>query len=463
MTLPLYNFSEKLFRVFAQNDSWWNEPLLDNLDQESINSLVYNHRYLANFYKYLRQMIAAEESYTQSLEASQEADSTFHKKQDKKTRALRIKQYKAALFLAELLEHIYLSHWRNDRFIAKLRAEQDVLRTKLNTLGFKIITPIRIFVPVPPWSLSAFILDQHPDATAKRLILARLNRMMTVLHQISKILQGYKDFIKLVSPYIGFLFTHLAWIAFIPRMGSHLWTFIIRLVPGEWMHENEKKLGWRVRLMILLKECWPALINDLLWFSNGLLGAFVLTGALSVVAIYLTVTIFWIDILIQGIKAAFNLVDLYALRDQFTSTIITDKVQKQAMQSFIAALDAQIAYEKKRTILAVGNSVALFLAMSLTLPAIVAMAPLVIAPLHILLVSAILVLAISVFVYATGRILENWFAPPEEYIPAPPETESKLGKLGFFARSCLSKLKQAEPEEDCKDDAVSLPFLALQK
>lgn len=430
MLSPLYNFPQRLSDIFALNESYWTPPDLSQMQGSALKILVSNHKAIANHYKYVRHMLVMQKN-----------------QQD---RQQIIKQYKAALYLAELLEQIYLTHWKNHQAIAQLREQQANFRKKLNESLFINITPLQTLIPPPPWSLAGFIVKEHPDTNAKRLILARTVRMLTVLGKMSEVLQEYKEFFKAASPILGPLFAHLGWIAFIPRITSNLWFLFIHTVPGWWMDEAEKNLGWRRRLWTQLTECWPALLNDLYWFFSGLLNAFLFTGALVGPGIYFTVTIFWLDVVVSGIRSVITLVDLYSLKEHYESKVVEDAIEDKTLQIFIAAIDAHIVYETKRAWLAVANSAALFMAMSLTLPGMLA-----IAPLHVLIIAVVLVVAISVIVYFTGKYLDKQ-APALE-CPAAPKP-SLLTRLGMFT-GFINKEPDQETD-DCKLETLSLPSSA---
>lgn len=371
---------------------------VENLTPEQIRSLVPFYRIILDHYKTLRTLAT-----------------------DKKVRRKR-EHYISLLILAELLDRISRIYVNRKQDVPNLRKQQEKYQLALRESGYMISLK-----PPPAWqirkTIEEDIWEYHPLANFLRLCVVRFRKVLILL------VKNYKPLLAFLE-YLGPILNYLCWIAFIPRLWANLNALYRCAVPGSWMSGEEKKLGWQLRVKTHFALHWFEWANDLPWFIAGILGCFLLLGNLSVIGTWLTVALFAYDIVLAGIRAAMALVDLYVLREQYGQDIleqISDPQKAQSRKAYIRAIDQHIHYQWLHAALNIFNTTALFIAVSLTIPALMILNP------AIPLITALLIFGITAGVYGLGHWLKK-YAPPEDVLPEPEKAKkaSGPGHWGMF-------------------------------
>ena len=346
-----------------------------------------------------------------------------------------------ALTLAELLTKIYL-RLNVPREIERLESEQEVYRTLLIMRGYQFpespsvypIAPNRThtekindFVEMLNWphliteglrriliflkpvinyladSFSQNIRLDTGQLNFPRLMVVRLRRILMTMRPFLEHLKNYSKFINLVDPFIGPVLNYLSWLFYLPRLLVNLYLLFKHVIPGKWLTEEEKKLDWQTRLQTQIQRRWFELSNDSVWFIGGLLGCFLLVGGLSAAGMYLTIALFFFDVLLAGLRAYIELNRLNNLRVEYkeieSSALDNAQTDLEAITSYQEHLDLWYFYEQKRLGLSVASTIALFFGMLFAIPAFVNP----IVP----LVGACLIVVITLLTYLIGKWLES--------------------------------------------------------
>lgn len=351
-----------------------------------------------------------------------------------------INQLTAALMLAELLEHLHNYYLIVPREVVRLRRQQQVYRNVLVEIaGYSFSSTRSITDTVPVGlSLSQQIRENTAFANWYRLLLTRSKRLLNFLDLVGTGSDAFRHFVTLMDQYTNPFFAYVSWCFFIPRLLTNLFLIAKHTIPGFWMNEEEKSLGWLVRLHAQIQRRWFELANDIVWITVGLLNCFVLTGVLAPVAAYLTLAAFAFDMVSAGLRAYIELQRLYKLEKEYALMYQTAATaeNKDAIQDYQAYLSQRINFEILRLSLSVAATSAVFLAMCLAAPAL-AFNPI------IPLIGAFLLMVIWIASFALTRSLENY--RPNDTIEKP----SNVVKLGFFAK----KPKELSPVP-CQQEPV---------
>ncbi len=300
-----------------------------------------------------------------------------------------------------------------------------------------------------------------------RLLVLRVIRFFTVFN-VADPCGAIGSVLKSIHPVTQIVFALLSWAYYLPRLGVNLAMMAKHTVPGPWMPEQEKKIGWSQRLKAQWDRRWFELLNDAVWCVVGLTTCFILVGALAPFAMYLIVALYTFDVInivakayIENrrynklIKECSNRINYFNgyLSDKNCKEVTTVLGIKQDVSSSnckgnLENLKENIEYQEllKKALLelkksnnnslklSVGTAVGLWIGMILFIPAFGSIVP---------VVGAGIVL-MTCFVFFTKRyvipFVKNSYAPKEGL---------KLSQLKLF--------KEELDENDCDSAYSSVP------
>ncbi|WP_419419909.1 hypothetical protein ACNVED_00970 [Legionella sp. D16C41] len=335
-----------------------------------------------------------------------------------------------ALMMAELLAHLYQNYLVVPREVARLQQEQKIYRQLLANVGIKF-PAITIFSPEYSNNLTQKVRTNIAQINWLRLFLIRSKRVLNTAVPIAKDLEKFCYFVAALDKYANPVVAYLGWVFFIPRLSTNLFLLFKHLIPGFWMEENEKAIGWNNRLHAHLQRRWFEIGNDVAWMTGGILNCFILLGPLAPFSVYLNVALFGYDVILATIRATLEITRLHALKDEYSKLADAIK-EKGSSQELIEVyeyqkyLDAQLDYEYKRLMFGICNTTALFLAASITIPLFVA------SPV-VPFISAFLLVAITVAGYMASQAIEK--QRPATKIDKLLDSSAGLKALGFFSSS----------------------------
>lgn len=335
-----------------------------------------------------------------------------------------------ALMLAELLEHLYLYYLNVPREVEQLRKHQKIYRGILSQLG---LNPSHNRMPQlqnmgAGLSLSQQIRGLTLESNWYRLLLIRSKRVLNVIETFEACTPGYKEFVKQLDKYANPVIAFLGWLFFMPRLFTNLVLLFKHTIPWSSMSDEEKSLGWQTRLIAQLERRWFELGNDVVWITVGFINCFLLTGALSPLAIYLTVTFYAYDIILALIRAAIELIRISDLKHDYTCLLNSepDEGKQKETEHFIDCLNHRMYFEMMRLGMHVAQTTAIFLATCFAIPAF-AVNPI------IPLIGAVWMVAICLVGFIFTRVLEN-YRPQDNVEKAP-----GLLSFGLFAKNTTVK------------------------
>jgi hypothetical protein len=329
----------------------------------------------------------------------------FSKQKPNQNNAEPIEQLVAALVMAELLVSIYRDYLNVPREVLRLKKEQKIFRALLKGYNYQFDAQpknhdLKFASPSSQEVREKTILLNWP-----RLFISRLRRLLISTGPLATNFPTYFFLVHNFEEWTRPFFNYFAWIFFVPRFAVNSFLLLKHLIPGFWMKDEEKNLGWKIRLEVQIDRRWFELGNDLFWIVGGLLTCLVLTGALAPVSIYLNVGLVFWDVILAGARAFHELSRLKKLKDEYD--IIIEKCKKSPtpdeaqVKNYQQHLEERACFEQKRLLLAVINTSALFLALCFSLPVLAACNPL------IPFIGALLIVAISIFTFIEMKIIEK--------------------------------------------------------
>lgn len=349
-----------------------------------------------------------------------------------------VEQLISALMMAELLEHIYQYYLIVPREVARLRQQQALYRELLAD----------IVQPLPNHSKSVVVNSSFSQDVRNttvflnlyRLLFIRSKRAFDVIATLGTVSESYRNFVKILDKCTDPILAHLAWVFFVPRLSVNLFLLLKHTLPGPWMGDEEKSLGWRVRFNAQMQRRWFELCNDSIWLTAGLMNRFVLTGALAPFALYVSIACFAIDIVLSVTRAYIELSRLYELQKQYTFmlTQTSSVAEQRKIKAHLDAIDNQLNFEWLRLGSHMMTTSAIFLSMAVAAP-ILAFNPLIIT------IGALCLVAVCFINFALFQIIDE--QRPKDTLPR------VLPKLGFFA-------KKEQPKTDLLSE--NTPDLELE-
>lgn len=350
-----------------------------------------------------------------------------------------VQQLTAALMLAELLEQVHLHYLIVPREVVRLRAHQKLYKEMLSDMaGYTFPTRNSKLDPEQvSFSLTQYVRDNTAQVNWFRLLATRTKRVLNFLDLVGTGSEAYSNFVHFMDHYTNPFFAYIAWCFFIPRLTTNLFLLAKHTLPWPWMDEKEKELEWRIRLEVQLQRRWFELGNDLVWVSVGLLNCFLLVGALAPFSIYLTLFAFAFDIANSSLRTYIELNRLYKLEEEYDALYCAadSEESRKAIRDHQHFISNRIGFEKLRLNLNLAGTIAIFLAMSLALPAL-AVNP--VLP----LIGAILLIIIWISTYTLSRAVENY--RPNDNVEKP----SGVVQFGLFARKNEEKANLTPAPEE---------------
>lgn len=355
----------------------------------------------------------------------------------------------AALMLCELLEYNALHCLNIPREVLRLRGHKKIFRELLSGLGgYTFARSDALLVPADT-HFSQYVREYTSLANSYRLILARGRRLFNALGSLDTGSPTFTHFVSFIDRHTGPLFTHLGWCVFLPRLLVTLFLILKHTVVGFWMSEEERSLGWYLRMKIQIQRRWFELSNDVLWVVLSLLNAFIFIGPLAPVAVFTSLSGLAFDIVCAGVRAYIELNRLYELQNEYSGMLGTDGVEgDKEILEYQKYLAQRIDFEQLRLGLSVVNTSVVLLLNCLALPMLM------LNPIMPVIAAALLVILWGIN-FTLSRIIEAY--RPQDALEKP----AHLDKLGFFA--CRSKAISEEPvaDFDVDDDTAAEPSPSL--
>ncbi len=316
---------------------------------------------------------------------------------------IRCRQVETALALAELLLILNRDYLDVPREILRLQQEQALYQAFLKQYGYQFkalsLTPSK----TPDWGIDRRAHDTTVELNWLRLMTIRSRRLLVSLAPLTGELSSYRAWIAQIDRYFNPFLLHLAWIFFTPRLLVNLTMTLKHVIPGFWMSEKEKTLGWQVRLSAQWHKRWFEFANDIAWLVSGLINCFILTGVLAPFAIYVSVALQAYDVVMASLRMVDESSRLKKLYNQYELLLkadgISDDEQKE-IKAYLNQLQQKISNEQKRLWLGVINTSVLLLAITFAIPAF-AFNPI------IPILGAAIAVSMTIACYIATKALEN--------------------------------------------------------
>lgn len=246
----------------------------------------------------------------------------------------------------ELLVFIYRNCLNVPRKVAGLESEQRIFRQVLSNMGYIISTE----VPRTPSSQTSVQFRNITfNGNFPRNLLARLRRVLVALPPVLDDIHANQanHLIKYYDPTALFLFSHAAWVFFLPRLLTNVFLLIKHSVRYEGMNEMERGLDTWFRIKTQLKRRGFELANDTMWFGLGLLNAFVFTGALAPIGLIATVGVLAMDVILASIRWSVEVARLERLLTTYQSILLVRPEDEDTL-NLISHIEQRLSYQKKR-------------------------------------------------------------------------------------------------------------------
>lgn len=321
-----------------------------------------------------------------------------------------MRELEAVLVLAELLECVHRYYLMVPHEVARFRCEQAIYREHLAQYGYEFKSPIKKRTLAP--SLTKIIREQTVYANLLRHIIARSKRLLTFISPVLNHPAEYKNITGsldyLLVPAISFA----AWLFFVPRACVNLYLMGKHLIPGSWMSEQEKALGFGIRFKSQMDRRWFELSNDIVSLLANSLNCFLFVGSLLPLSLYVTVASLAYKVCLASLRAYIDISRLKKLEYEYKETLTTTVSAEECdeIKRYIHHLQQRIAFEQKRLYAQVAITATLLLAFILTFP--------IVANPIVAIVGAALAVLTTALSY--GSI--QWLAhqKPPDAVPLPP-------------------------------------------
>lgn len=364
-----------LKKMPAEKDWHFSEKLL--------NTVLNDHRGFETEYNTLRSVIA----YDYCVDAA-----------NKCTEA----QLTAAFMMAKMQEIIYSTLLDIPAKVEKLQADQAIFRHLLakraDSDSANVIARYDKKDKKPLFhGLSYTVREKHTFFNQPRLILIRVKSLVVFILEEFKKLQS-----PLYDPFKTTL-SYLSWLFFIPRLATNLILLGKHLIPGSWMHENEKKIDLLKRLWLQMERRGFEISNDLAQAALGLVRCFVLVGQLTPIGLYLSAAVFAYDVVAAMIRSAIEVDRLLQLKKHYQQLIAEKHAKNEPLDDaylYLDELSKNVSLEIARLELATCSAIFLLLGVFIGLPCF-AITP------GLSVLSAFLVLAVTVGTYLLNRNLDT--------------------------------------------------------
>jgi hypothetical protein len=289
---------------------------------------------------------------------------------DQKTKDYLIKQIETALLMAELLEYICREYLKMSHEVTQLQKEQDVYRKLLKQEGYSFSEPKPKEKP-PELLLNKVIRELTFPTNMFRLFVTRARRLLVIVTPVVTNYTRYANWVNDLDHVANPILSYAAWVFFIPRLATNLYYMGKHIIPGFWMDDPERKLGWYARTIGQLERRWFELGNDSAAVTVNVLTCFLLIGGLTPVGIYLTAGLLAYDVFLASFRAYVEM-SRYRKIEQDYVTMLKDnelpELEREQIQAHLQQLRVRMAFEQKRLYTQVALTCVLLLAFALTLP-----------------------------------------------------------------------------------------------
>ena len=333
-----------------------------------------------------------------------------------------IQQLVDALMMARLLEHLYGYYLNVPREVVRFRDEQKVYRGWLAEQGY--LFPENGPSDGPSGSLDAydtrFVRTFTGTINIPRNLIGRTRRLLALIVPVAVDFDRYRIWVGRMNQLALPILNYASWICFIPRTITNLFLMAKHVIPGAWMSEQERSLGWQTRLGADILRRWFELANDIAWLLLGLLNCFVFIGALAPLSFYGALVLLAYDVVLACVRAYIEISRLEALATQYIMMLDENDLSsadQEQINGYLEDLQQRLSFEHKRQCVMVINTIILFLAFSLACP-VFAFNP--IMP----MIGAILAVLATIVCYAAGRWLDQ--QNPAAHLAPVPVQEKQL-------------------------------------
>lgn len=299
--------------------------------------------------------------------------------QDEHNKTKIIRQLEAALILAELLEHIHQYYLMVPREVSRLRNEQTVYRDHLAKYGYTFgnthIEPFKV-----TQSASKTIREQTLPVNLVRHMVARTRRLLVLITPTVNDSNHYSGVIGSMDHIVVPALSYAAWLFFVPRAFVNIWLTGKHVIPGSWMSDHEKALGWKIRFKSQMERRWFELGNDIAALVVNLLNCFLFVGAMTPIGLYVTAASLAYDVGLACLRAYIEISRLKKLEDSYKEMLAHGMLNSageripltaeevEETNGYIRHLHERISYEQKRLYMQVMIAATLLIAFALTFP-----------------------------------------------------------------------------------------------
>lgn len=438
---PVINRLEKRYpqylidaAVYSETKEWSFTPVAKTLNPEFYRSIYHDHILLNIEYSLLRQQL--HHNLMRLGESKQEDQIT--------------EELMAALMLAELLEHLHIHYLNVPREVKRLQKEQQIYRKMLRTRGMSFPSDAeeeRIkYSDLNSSTLK--VRENTSNLNWYRLLIIRAVRLLTVLEMFGSHMGNFTNFVLFVNVAANYTLPYISFLFFFPRVLINMGIILKHTIPGNWLSEEEKSLSWMLRFKEQLHRRYFELGNDVAWAIAGTINAFVFIGALSPLAIYVTLAAFSYDVVLSGYRFYHEINQYTQLKAHYAGLLQeeSDPAQRQEIEEYLVQLNKRMDYEKLRfgihfaCTLIILASTTCALSLFFSIPVIP-------------LLGAIGMVSISVVAYLSNTVLE-YYRPKTSVdanlpqLAARKELQPGSSGIGFFRSGKTDNSVRGEKEEE---------------
>ena len=278
-------------------------------------------------------------------------------------RALTFQHLTTTLMIAEILEYMYTVYLFLPSEAARLRREEQAYRHLLTEYHSSSDAIANYKV-----DNLFFFIQKIRDITTQynfpRVLMTRIKQILNTLDKIIFNIKYYHRVVVFFNAYVDPILSYLVWIFFTPRLLCNLGLLITDF-------GHIKSLGWKNNLAIQWDFRWFELMSDAVWVLVGLGNCFVLVGVLAPCAPYLTLFRHLCDVILNSLKAYFEINRLTHLKQTYFDLLQRPIIfieDRSNVVNYFNHLEKRLKYEKHRYYARALSSLALFFAIVMTLP-----------------------------------------------------------------------------------------------
>jgi len=338
------------------------------------------------------------------------------------------------IILSNILEHTYLYYFYEPGKAIKYQTENELFNAYLKTNENKKCVASDKGKPIYSYGLISEKLRTITAVTNPRRLLAiRIKKILDVATVLKPELRQYKAFATSLDKVADPVLKRLSLIYFIPRLVTNLALVCKHTIPGFWLDEKEKSLGWSFRLKNQVKNRWLELANDSAWTAGAMTNYFILAPSSAYLIPYFSFALYFIDVLLATLR-------FYNKK----RTIQAIKAENGTNKEYIQYLENLEQYETSLFKIGMILQHCFMLSMSMTLP-FFAVNPFI--PLTGLLLACV--------ARALGPILEQ--KVENSVIERP---KNAISKFSLFSQSIVDKNQTLQKSTNTKDAEFSKETLS---